>query len=187
LIYWFYPSTTSTLDSCLVYHYATQRFGHFTLTVTDVLESVTASLTYADLDSPAYSTYAAFPDIAYDAPFWSASTPVLAYFGTDKILMSLSGVSGDTTMRTGWFGSEDTVTTCLRVRPRYRDKPSAASIIPRACFDLGGTVYTGTSSAINGDRFDVLQSARYHSFDLTFTDSMEVEALDAKLVPVSAE
>ena len=90
-------------------------------------------------------------------------------------------------MTTGWYGGEDTVTVCTRVRPRYRTKPTAATITPAATFDLGGTVRYGATSSINGDRFDVLQAGRYHRFALTFTGAMEVEALVPTLKPQGLE
>jgi hypothetical protein len=90
-------------------------------------------------------------------------------------------------MTTGWYGSEEAVTVCTRVRPRYRTKPTAATITPCATFDLGGTPYYGPASSINGDRFDVLQSGRYHRFAMTFTGAMEVEALNPTLKPQGLE
>jgi hypothetical protein len=71
-IYWFYPSgSDGTLNSCLVYHYGTQRWGAFDLTILDVLEAVTSTITYDSIGS-LYSTYDDLPAISYDSPFWNA-------------------------------------------------------------------------------------------------------------------
>ena len=189
-IYWFYPVASAALTSCLVYHYDTQRWGHFDLTITDVLESITSAITY-DAFSDKFGTsiqYDQLPtDISYNSPYWNAATPVLSYISTADKLTGLSGTASGATMTTGWYGSEDTVTVCTRVRPRYRTKPTAATITPASLFDLGGTIRYGSTSSINGDRFDVLQAGRYHRFALTFTGSMEVEALNPTLKPQGLE
>lgn len=185
-IYWFYPTVSTTLDSVLVYHYDTQRWGAFSLTITDVLNSVTDTITYDSLAN-LYSTYNDLPSISYDSPFWASSTPVLAYLDSANQLNSLSSSSGGLTMTTGWFGDESTVTVCTRVRPRYRTKPSAATIAGSTRMDLGGTISTGSSGSINGDRFDVLQSGRYHRFTLTLTGACEIEAVVPTLKPQGSE
>lgn len=187
VIYWFYPvDTASTLTSCLVYHYPTQRFGHFDLTVRDVLEAATSAVTYDDLGA-LYATYDDMPAIAYDSPFWNANTPILAYINAADTLMNLSGNGGPMSLTTGWIGDEATVSLCTRVRPKFRAKPTGGDITAASVMDLGGTVATQAASAINGDRFDVLQSARYHRFAINFDDQAEVEALGVPLQPEGEE
>lgn len=185
-IYWFYPTESDALDSVLVYHYDTQRWGAFSLTVTDVLDAVTSTITYGTLGD-LYSTYADLPEIPYGSPFWTASTPALSYVDADEGLNSLSGTDAAMTLTTGWVGSEDQVSLCTRVRPRFRIKPTSWTCQHDTCFDLGGTVTTGTEVTNNGDRADVLASGRYHRETLTFTGSTEVEAVAQTLVPQGLE
>ena len=64
--------------------------GAFDLTILDVLEAVTSTITYDSLGS-LYSTYDDLPAISYDSPFWNASTPVLSYISSTYKLTSLSG------------------------------------------------------------------------------------------------
>lgn len=185
-IYWFYPTTGSTLDSVLCYHYDTQRWGAFDLTITDVLDGVTSTITYGSLGD-LYSTYADLPVIAYGSPFWSAVTPALSFIDDGEQLNSLSGTDAAMTLTTGWYGSEEQVSLCNRVRPRYRTKPTSWTVAHDTCMDLGGTVTMGSAVTNNGDRGDVLASARYHRFTLSCTGSTEIEAIVPTLTPEGTE
>ena len=76
---------------------------------------------------------------------------------------------------------------CSRVRPRFRTVPASAQITPMQRMQIGGPLTVNAGSAINGDRFDVLQSARWHSFRLDFTGEMEVERVIPTMVPEGTE
>lgn len=187
LIYWWYPVESATaLTSAVVYHYPTGRWGAFDLTITDVLEAVTSAITYSDIGT-LYSTYADLPSIPYGSPFWNANTPVLAYFDATNTLQSLSGVNTAMSLTTGWIGDENVVSLCTRVRPKFRTKPSTGTITNSYVMSLGESASSDSSSTINSDRFDVLRSARYHSFAMSFTGSTEVEAIGPVLVPEGQE
>jgi hypothetical protein len=181
LIYWFYPSAgSSTLDRCIVYHYGTNRWGAFSLTVRDVLQAITSSVTIDGLDA-LYATIADIPEIPFDSAYWTASTPVLAYLDTSNILKSLSGSGGPMSITTGDIGDEAGVSFISQVRPKFRQKPTSGTITGSTRMALGDTYTSASSSDLNGDRFDVLQSARYHKFAMTFADQTEVEQIGARI------
>lgn len=188
VIYWFYPtgSAAGTLTSVLAYHYDTGRWGAFDLTVADVVKTTTGLVTY-DSFGGLYSTYADTPDIAYDSPFWLAATPVLSYLSAAGVLMSLTGSASAMTMTTGWFGDEEQVSLCTRVRPRMRTAASSGSLTNYSVMSLGDTVTTGVSSTLHDGRFDVLKAARYHKFALSMTGPCEVEAISPTLVAQGVE
>lgn len=178
IVYWFYPSGNSTTpNSVLAYHYDSRRWGAFDLSVTDVLETVTDAITYDALGS-LFSTYDDLPNIPYDSPFWSASSPVLAYLSSDNYLTSLSGSASSMSLVTGWFGDENAVSTCSRVRPRMRSAPTSGTLTHQTLSALGSVVQVvpGSSTLTNG-RFDVLRAARYHRFSITLSGSCEIEAV----------
>ncbi len=188
IIYWIYPvGSSSSLTSVICYHYDSQRWGAFDLSVLDVLETVTDAITYESLGN-LYSTYDDIPAIAYDSPFWTASTPVLAYLSPTSYLTSLSGTASQMTLTTGWNGSEDVISLCKRVRPRFRSAPTAGTLTHQTLMTLGDTPTSvaGTSTMHDG-RFDVLRSARYHRFALTLSGSCEVEAVVPTLVQQGLE
>jgi hypothetical protein len=181
-IYWFYPPAGSDeLSACVVYHYRTQRWGAFSLTVQQVLQMVASQVTIDGLDA-LYATNDDIPEIPFDSPVWTANTPVLAYFNADDELMSLAGAGGPMSLTTGDVGAEEVVALCDRVRPKFRTKPTAGTITGYTKMALGDTPTLASPSApMNGDRFDVLQVGRYHSFAITFADQTELESLPARL------
>lgn len=187
-IYWFYPSGSgATLNSVVVYHYDTQRWGAFDLTISEVLETVTDTITYDSLGN-LYSTYDAAPNIPYDSPFWSANAPVLAYLSSTGYLNSLTGAASSMTMTTGYHGDEGVVSLCSRVRPRFRLSPTAATCVPHHLMQLGDSpTVSATTATMHDGRFDVLQAARYHRFAMTFDGSCEVEAVTPTLVQQGVE
>ena len=188
VVYWFYPSgSDGTLNSAVCYHYDTQRWGAFDITVQEVVETVTGTVTYDSLGN-LYTNYDDLPNIAYDSPFWNANTPVLAYVSSTGYLTSLSGTSSSMTMTTGYFGDEATVSVCTRVRPRFRSSPTSATLVPHQTMQLGDSpTVSGSSSTLHNGRFDVLRAGRFHRFALTFSGSCEVEAITPTLVPQGEE
>lgn len=85
------------------------------------------------------------------------------------------------------MGDDTAVSLCSRVRPRYRTKPATAMITPSSVMALGDTETTGATSSINGDRFDVLQSARWHAFRLDYTGNFELESMLVSLTGAGNE
>lgn len=181
-IYWFYPTSSDTLDGVLSYNYVSQKWGASDQTVKDVLETITGTITYDNLGAT-YATYDAMPDIAYDSPYWIAGTPVLAYISATNYLTSLSGSGTAMTLRTGWIGDETNVTLCDRVKPRFRIAPTSGTLTSEGCMYVGEMATTGPNSTLGSGYFDVLQAARYHRFTLTLSGSSEVEELGERLKP----
>lgn len=179
LVYWAYPSGQSTsCDSVLVYNYKTQRFGHITLSTPCMAQTVSAAVTYDNFASAlGVTNYDDVPAIPYDSPFFQAGAPVVAYFDTSFVLKTLTGTAGSSSLTTGLIGEDQQVSLCWRVRPRFRTPPSSASIVPSGYFQHGATASVGASAAINGDRFDVLQSARWHAFAMSFTGECDIEGV----------
>lgn len=189
LIFWFYPTgSDATLNSVVAYHYPSQRWGAFDLTITDVLEAVTNALTYDDLGDIA-ATYDDFPAIPYNSPFWSSANPILAYFDADDDLQSLSGSGVSMALTTGWQGAEDRVLLCTRVQPRFRSggKPASWTCAHGTVMQLGDAASTAPTVTNNGDRADVLAAGRYHRDALAFTGYAEVEAIGRRLVDTGEE
>lgn len=173
-VYWAYPSgQNSTPDSILVYNYRAKRWGHITRSTTCVTQTVIQGVTYDGFGS-LYSTYADTPAIAYDSPFWQTSAAVMSYFDTSFVLKTFSGVGGDSSLRTGLVGDDEQVSLCYRLRPRFRAVPATAQLSAGAIFRHGDTVSMGSPVALNGDRFDVLQSGRWHQFLMDTTGDFEV-------------
>lgn len=201
-VYWFYPLSqdvgagggggdlgggeAGTLSAVVVYNYATGRWGAYEDEITCALQAVTTGITYDDLGT-LFATYDDLPAIGYDSPYWIAGEPVLAVVSTDDVLYTLTGTTGPGSVTTGWLGAEESVALCSRVRPRFRVFPATAQMAHDTCMWQGGTISANAATDINADRFDTLQTARYHRFTLSFTGAFEIEAIGARLQPVGAE
>jgi hypothetical protein len=186
-VWWFYPSGESTtLDAALIYNYKTQRWGRITIAVECPVLAVQSQVTYDGLGA-LFATYDDLPSISYDSPFWQGGAPVLSVFNTSHVLKTLTGTSGASYIVTGWFGDDDAVSTVTKVRPRYETKPATATITPRSVMALGDSPTVGAVSSINGNRFDVLQSARFHAFRLDFTGDFEIQAVLPQMVEAGFE
>lgn len=188
-VYWFYPSGSATTPtSCLAYNYVSKTWGHFEIGLRNALSAVTSSITYDTLGNY-FATYDDLTGVGYDSPFWLANTPVLSLIGTDNILYSLTSTTGDSSLTTGWIGGEDQVSTCDRVRPRFRDRPATAQITPRTINQLGDSPTTNPGSDINAStgNFDLIQAGNYHQFSMAFTGSMEIEAIAPRFPGASGQ
>lgn len=185
---WFYfcAGSSTTLNAAIVYNYATKRWGKVTIAAELPVQTVISGVTY-DGFGTLYATYADTPAIAYDSPFWQSGAPVLSYIDTSHVLKTLTGTSGSSWLKTGYMGDDTAVSLCSRVRPRYRTKPTTATITPYSVMALGDTDTARAPSSINGDRFDVLQSARWHAFRLDYTGNFEVESFLVSLTGAGNE
>lgn len=190
LVYWYYPSTTSTtgaLDEAIVYNYRTQRWGVVTRDVEMPIEIVLGGITYDNLGT-SFSTYADMPSISYDSPFWIAGSPVPGVVATDHRPYTLSGTAGSWSFASNVQGDEQIVSLVSRVNVRWIIKPTAATLGPRHGMDEA-TALTTASSVNMGSvgRFDLLRAARWHQFALSGSGDAELVGLDAQIRPESAE
>lgn len=168
-IFWFYPATTSsTINACLTYNYATNRFGAFSMAVSEVLETIGGSAATADGSITVDQLNRLYLDGSY-------------------VTKSLTAAGTALTCTTNWIGDDAQVSLLRRVRPKFRTAPSGGTLTPSSCMTIGGTVTTGSASTIARGRFDMLRSARYHRFALSLTGDCELEVINPELVPAGLE
>ena len=168
-IFWFYPAgSSSTLDSCLAFNYATGRFGTFSMAVSEVLENIGGSAATADGSVTVDQLNRLYLDGSY-------------------VTKSLTAAGTALTCTTNWVGNDTQVSFLRRVRPKFRTAPSGGTLTPSSCMTIGGTVTTGSASTISRGRFDMRQAARYHRFALSLTGDCELEVINPELVPAGLE
>lgn len=168
-IFWFYPAgESSTLNSCLVFHYGTGRFGFFSLTISEILENIGGSAVTAEGSV-------------------SVSQLNRMYLDGSYVTKSLTAAGTAFTCTTNWVGDDTVVSLCRRVRPKFRTAPSGGTLTPSSCMAVGSTVTNGSAQSISSGRFDVLQSARYHRFALSLTGDTEIEVINPEIVPDGLE
>jgi len=176
-VWWWYPvNGETTLDQAIIYNYKTQTWGHASIPITIPLLAITSGISYDNLGA-SFTTYEDLPNISYDSPFWQSSSPVMAVFDQSDDLYTLTGASTSSYVQTGLLGAEGMYSFCSRVRALYGTKPTAANITAYQMDEAGTILDTNETTSVNGDRFDVLQSARWHAFRLSFTGPTEVQKI----------
>lgn len=182
LVYVFYPSRTSeVVDSALVYHIQSKRWGRADRAIEAALEYVSPGATIDGLT--AYSaTIDGLPTAGFDSQYWLAGGRSLAIFDTSHQLQSLTGVSTGSVMETGEAGDDDVVSLLQQIRVRYAKSPTTATVQTRFRMNSGDDYMDGPSGTMNDGKFDTLKSARWHKARITFTGGVQVTQIGAKYV-----
>ncbi len=178
LVWVFYPSSSaSTLDSALVYHVQKQKWGRVTVSIETVMEFVTPSSTFNDLDD--YSaTYDGMPAIPFDSPLWVTGARSLVVFNTSHQAQSFSGSPGSSSMTTE-SGDDYAVTLLSRLKLRLKTAPTTALVLTYVKQNSGDSYMPSESATMENGTFDLLQSARWHKAEFYFTGPVEITAMGA--------
>jgi hypothetical protein len=179
-----YPSLNSTgaCDACLVYHVDTNEWGRDDVTVEAVLNYISPGVTINQLDNYA-STINGLPDIPYDSQFWLAGGQSPCYFNTSHQLVSMTGVTADSSITLADSGDDDVVTLFDRLRVRYQLSPSSAVAYGYVKMSEGDSLAAGTSCPLNDGKFDLLQSGRFHRVRIDMMGAHKESAYDVRLKP----
>ena len=184
-VWMFYPSRTSTtLDQALVYHLTTQQWGGCTISIEAVLNYISAGATIDGLTS--YSgTIDGLSSYSFDSQFWLSGGRAMSIANTSHQIQLLTGNTVSSGFTTGDVGDDDTVTLLSKIRVRFAPgyKPTAATAQVFHKMTEGDSLTAGPSGSLNDGKFDVLQSARFHRADFTFTGNVRVLAMGADLQP----
>lgn len=180
LIYWYYPALGSVLNSCIVYNYKSNKWGVADRSIECVAEYISGRYTYETLP---FSTYDTWPEVSYDSPFWNASSRYVGYIGTDHKIYTLTGVSTNSDMTTGNYGTDNEFSLLSRVTLRYLNKPSLATMTHYYMNEHGGTWTIGATTAESSGRFDLLHSAPWHKVKFYFGGDVEVVGASADVTP----
>lgn len=179
LVWIFYPSTSSTtLDSALVYHVISKRWGRVTVGVGAVFEYVTSALTIDQLDTVA-STIDTLPQVPFDSPYWLFGGRALAVVDTNMAVKSFTGATDTSSMMTGSAGDDYQFSCMQRVKLRFTTKPGSATLRAYHKNNSGDDWTTGQLVSMTDSKFDFLQSARWHRAGISFTGPVAITAMDA--------
>jgi hypothetical protein len=190
LVRFYYPSQTGggVIDSCVVYNYRSDKWGVNDITIEMAGEYATPALTYDQLGT-LFGTYDDFPAIPYDAPFWTATTVVPAIFGTSHQIQTLSGSAGTAFFTTGDVGQDSVMTFVRRLRNRYADDPTSATLQTYYRDNLGGSVTADFLVTESRGKFDFMRNARWHRFMCSLVGEFEIYGfeLDAETQGLEGE
>lgn len=184
LIYWFYPSNSSSsgvCDEAIVYNTITGKFGRFTKSVQAVFDYQTPPMTWLSLGS-LYATWTWPTSTTWASPIFYGSLVGASFMGTDKKLYSMTGNASDASITTGDFGDDFSYSTIKRVKPRFLDAPDSAQLVHSYKANEGDNLQTGvTVATFNDGKFDLLKSARFHRVKLNTVGNCELSAIDYEL------
>lgn len=183
VVWMYYCSTTSTtLDSALVYHIATKQWGRATTSIEAALNYVSSGVTIDGLGAIS-ATIDGLSSYSFDSQFWLSGGRALSVFNTSHQLQLVTGVTGASGFTTSDAGDDDVVSLLSRIRLRFAPgyTPVSASVQCYTKMNEGDTLTSGASSTIYDGKFDVLQSARWHRASFTFGGDVRVMGLGAVL------
>lgn len=165
LAWFFFPGSVGNgdVDTCLVFHPATGRWGRSDQHVQEIVRYSTPAATY-DGGTPLISTFNAGPSISFDSPFWTASQELMSGFDASNRLIVFSGEAGNSSFTTGDYGDEDQLTWCHRLSLRLKRSPDSATATGYTKDDGGGEVVQASTAIRDDGAFDLRQRGRWHRF-----------------------
>lgn len=185
-VYFWYPTVDSVNpDKCVVYHYRAGRWGRSDRQVQAAVNYVASGVTYDNMTS--YGTYDSLPATSYDNTFVSADATQLGVFETGNNLVLLTGTPGASSLTTGDYGGDDLYTMVDRVRMRFLRKPSNGTMTNYYRHNLGDALTAGSSSSMNGSKFDLQREARWHRFVQQYNGDYEVTGININAIPSGDE
>ena len=189
LVYWYFPSTSSSsgvCDMCVVYNIRTNKWGKFARSIEAVIQYSSGNVTYDGLGT-LYSTYDSLPNISYDSPFWIQDNTVPGVISTDHKLYSLTGVPGASYIITGDIGDETNFSLFKRMTPRYRTSPSGGQGTNFYRDNLGNSPVQDATIAQSRGRFDFHRDARWHRCRMDWTGVVTIGGYTPDIKPTTPE
>lgn len=179
----FYCSVGSTtLDSALVFHVLTKKWGMATLPVQAVLNYVSASASIDGLTGYG-ATIDSLPGISFDSQFWLSGGRSLSIFNASNQIQTLTGDSTSSGFTTGSNGDDNAVSSMTRVRLRYERSPTSASVSTSVQMNSGAGFANAATGTVLDGKFDLRQTARWHRASFNFTGPVKVTHMDAEIKP----
>lgn len=179
----FYVSASgSALDSALVYHLTTQRWGRANHSIEAAVNFVTPGITWDTLSSLG-ATWDSLPDVPWDSQLWQAGGRALAIFNVSHHLQILGGASTGGGITTGDFGDDAQVSMLRSSRLRFIQAPTSATSTGSSKMAEGNPLMIAGSSTLADGKFDHRQSGRFHRISYTMTGPFEVTGVAPELIP----
>lgn len=181
IIWFFYvPNGQTTLTRALTYHIPTGKWGKSHLAIEAAATYFSDAITIDGLNALS-ATIDGLPDIAFDSPYWSASSQVMAYADTSHQIKSLSGNCATSSVTTGSVGDVGSYTLLSRIKPRFLMAPTSATLTHQYDNDFGDNWTTSGTSTLTNGAFDLLHSARWHRGTVDFVGPWEMIDFKATL------
>lgn len=179
----FFPSKDSPdgrLDTALVWHISTNRFGVASLYVEAALSYTGVGRVMDDLDG----TFDGLATVGWDSQLWLDYGRSLGVFSLNHRLSGMTGACGPSSMTTGDIGDDEDATIIRSIRLRYSVLPQTALATGYTKpVSHGGGAVASSSGAIGDGKFDCRQSGRWHAFRCDFTGDVALSGLSIDASP----
>lgn len=184
-VWWLFPSNTSggVLDSALIYNVQTNKWGYAQVSAQAALDYIAPDTTFDNWPPGSAVTFDNIVDLPFDSPAFNFDQAQVAIFDTSNTLKTLTGPCVAASITAGDIGDDGAYSTITGVRPRFLARPATswAAVYTKA-YEGDAATYR-TQSAINGNKYDLLASGRYHRLKFDFTGDFEIVGFDPVLVP----
>lgn len=189
LVYVLFPTQSSTgeLNDCLVWNYSTDKWGvgrNYSARVG--LQFITPGRTFDTWPSGGtFDSLSAFDFDSMGTGFGIISPGIV---GTDKILYAVNGVPDSSVAsyyKTQMYGDDEGVSLVSRIRPRFNNAPTTATLQHFTADTLNGATVSQTAT-FGSRRFDVLAEARWHQDLVTVYGPTLLNAQDV-MIEVTAD
>ena len=156
-VYFWYSSNTVAggasdgwYDTAIVYNMLTGTWGRVTGLYQDIMthQSGTDTLSVVAVDSPYYR------------------------------VKTLSGACGAASMQTFDIGDDDQYSRLSKVRLRFIDNPTSATVTHHHKSSLGDSYTTGTTDTMSDNKVNFGQSARWHKLKIDTVGNVEISGLN---------
>lgn len=183
VVWVFYPSKTAERpDTALVFHVLTKQWGKVDVDVQAVLNFVQAGATFDTLDTFGAS-FDALPSVSFDSQYWLAGGRSLAVFDASNTIKSLTGEALSGTFTTGDLGDDEQVTSLKRLRIRFQQNPTSATVQTLGKMNQGDAFTAKPTATMTNGQFDVRQSARFHRASFTVNGDCKFNAIRPTITP----
>lgn len=177
-------NNAGTLDRCLTYHIATNRWGRADQTIECASEIILPGVTYDGFGTfnGGSWTWDTLPSVIYDSDLFASTFGIPGFVNSSHTLMSMTGVPTTSMIQTGDYGDDNQYSSLKRLRLHQIVAPTSASVITAFKSDTGGAYSSTTKAAnLNGTKFDVLQQGRWHRAQFTFVGNFEVSGVEFQI------
>lgn len=163
-VWWFYAANGSggALTNAIIYNIRSQKWGYAQISMQCVLDYQTPDTTWDTWPPGPATDYENIADVPFDSPSWDTGQEALAIFDTDSKMKTLNGPCGASTIITGDFGDDSQYTTLTGLKPRFISRPTSSSMTNYTKEYADAAPAVCNTSDINGNKYDVLSSGRYH-------------------------
>lgn len=188
LVYWWYPGPTSDsgqLTEFVCYHYPSGKWGNGTSTDGQAtLRAASAffvdALTWDQLWVGYH--FDTVPNTTFDAAVFQAESFVPVFMDGQNRLATLDGPQMPGTLRTSWGGDDANTTLLRRVRARWIQTPTAATLSPLRLMRQGESAASTSAVAMVNARWDFTQVGRWHAGVIRTVGNWETSGIDGEVV-----